>query len=207
MTTQLRDHLRLVEAAIEDAKRLLAAHEYARDSRTFVLIGIIDQMIEHHAAMVLLISHDLVGSAFALTRSIVEGLYRGLWINVGATDEQVERFIKDDEIGMSMGQLAEANDENYRALGFFKNLKVRTWDGLNSYTHTGMLQLGRRFTAGDLTPDYSQGQILEVTTAITTCVLVLVQKFLAVRGHADESRVAERLISTYGPAQKLASGK
>jgi hypothetical protein len=60
---------------------------------------------------------------------------------------------------------------------FFEDLKRRSWDALNSYTHIGMLQLGRRISH-----------------------YFLVSKLLAVQNHADECRGAEALVGTYGPA-------
>jgi len=199
---QTTKHLNNVEQAIQTAKKLLAKHGYPDDLRTVVVIGSIDQMIEHHAALLLLIRSGLVGSAFALERSIVEGMYRGLWINFCATHDEVKKFEKDDKIPLTMAEMAEAIDEKYQEQGFFADLKKRGWYSLNSYTHTGMLQLGRRFTGHDLKPAYTEEQIYEVTTTATTCILLLVGKFLAVQNHAEESAAAERLIDTYGPASE-----
>jgi hypothetical protein len=33
-----------------------------------------------------------------LARSVVEGMYRGLWIDRAATDSEVDRFVEKDEI-------------------------------------------------------------------------------------------------------------
>ena len=198
------EHLNRVEKRIRTARRLLAQHGYPDDLRTVVVSGFIDQMIEHHAALLLLIRSRLVGSAFALVRSIVEGMYRGLWINYCATDDEIKKFEKDDQIRLTMAEMAEAIDEKYHAQGFFAAMKERGWYSLNSYAHTGMLQLGRRFTGHDLELAYTEEQIYEVTTTATTCTLLLVGKFLAVQNHAEESAAAERLIGTYGPASALA---
>ncbi len=169
-----------------------------------MVIGFITQLVEHHEAMLLLIRADKFGSAFALARSPVEGMYRGMWINFAATDAQVARFGEDDNIGLTMTQLAQAIDAAYHARGFFEDLKRRSWDALNSYAHTGVLQLGRRFREHTVEPAYSDGEIFEITTSVTTCVLVLIGKFLSVQGHADECRAAEALTETYGPLRRPA---
>jgi hypothetical protein len=204
MTPETREHLQHCEAAIQEAKRLLAIHGYPDDLRTVMVIGFITQLVEHHEAMLLLIRADKVGSAFALARSPVEGMYRGMWINFAATDAQVVRFERDDNIGLTMTQLAQAIDAAYHAGDFFEDLKRRSWDALNSYAHTGVLQLGRRFREHNVEPAYSDGEILEITTSVTTCILVLIGKFLAVLGHADECRAAEALTETYGPLRRRA---
>jgi hypothetical protein len=143
MTPEAIEHLTRVEAAIREAKRLLSIHGYPDDLRTVMVIGFVDQVIEHHDSMLLLIRGGKVGSAFALARSVVEGMYRGLWINFVATGVEVARFARCDDIGLAMTQLAQSIDAAYRAGDFFEDLKRRSWDTLNSYSHTGVLQLGR----------------------------------------------------------------
>jgi hypothetical protein len=51
-------------------------------------------------------------------------------------------------------------------------------------------------------PSYTGAQIVERINAVTTCVLLLVGKFLAVQDHPDECRAAEALVETYGPARQ-----
>ena len=204
MTAETIAHLNQVEAAIRESKRLLGLNKYPDDTRTVIVIGFTDQVIEHHESMLVLIRAGKVGSAFALARSLVEAMYRGMWINFCATTGEVERFARTDNIGLNMTELARANDAGYRAGDLFEDLKHRSWDALNSYTHTGMLQLGRRFTEHRVEPSYTDAQIFEITTAVTTCVLMLVGKFLAVQNHPEECRAAEALIETYGRAAGLA---
>ena len=203
MTNDVRQHLIKVEAGIQSAKPLLGRHRYPDDYRTVVVIGFIAQLVEHHQAVLVLIAHDMIGSAFALARPIMEGMYRGLWINVCATEAEITRFTDKDEIRLSMAEMARAIDESYRGEGFFQNLKVRSWDALNSYTHTGMLQLGRRFTEHEVRSSYTDGQIVEMTTASTTCVLILISRFLAKQNHGEEMRAVDALIETYGPLARI----
>lgn len=200
MNTETGEHQNSVERAIQEAKRLLAKHGYPDTPRTVVVIGLIDQMIEHHEAMLLLIRNGKVGSAFALERSIFEGAYRGLWLNFCASDAEVQDFVQTDRLPLNMPDMARAIDTKYSAYGFFEDLKSRAWDALCSYTHTGILQLGRRFSGQKVKPSYSDGEIFEGTTAATTCILLLVGKFLAVQGHNDDCRTAEALTRTYGLA-------
>jgi len=49
----------------------------------------------------------------------------------------------------------------------------------HSYTHTGMLQKGRRFTKHEVVNSYSETEIYEMTTTLTTCVLMVISRFLA----------------------------
>ncbi len=202
MEPETAEHLNKVEEVIEQVKHLLARHGYPDNLRTVIVIGFISQMVEHHEAMLLLIRNGKIGSAFTLARSIVESMYRGMWVNYCATNAQLQEFEQNDDVPLTMTAMARAIDEQYHAEGFFERLKNRSWSTLCSYTHTGLLQLGRRFTGHNVQPDYGDGEILEVTTTVTTCILLLVGKFLAVQDQADECREAERLIETFGPAAR-----
>jgi hypothetical protein len=82
-----------------------------------------ESIIEHHESMLLLLRYGKTGSAFALACSVVEGMYRGMWINFVATDAQIERFERTDEIGLNMTELACAIDAGYHAEDFFEDLK------------------------------------------------------------------------------------
>jgi hypothetical protein len=200
MKAETNEHLIKVDQVIQTAKALLSRHAYPDDIRTVAVAGFIDQMIEHRASMLLLVRSDMVGSAFALARSIFESMYRGLWVNFCATDAEIERFEKNDKIGLSMTDMAKAIDQCYHANGRFTDLKNRGWEALCSYTHTGLLQLGRRFTGHQLEPSYTDGEIVEITTTVTTCVLLLLGRFFARQKYPDEMKEAEKLIESYGPA-------
>ncbi len=122
MSPETTEHLVQVETVIREVKRLLAVHGYPSDLRTVLVIGFIAQVIEHHEAILLLIRQGKVGSAFALARAGVEAMYRGLWVNLAATDTEAARFERRDDVGLTMTELARAIDTAYEADGFFMNL-------------------------------------------------------------------------------------
>jgi hypothetical protein len=193
-------HLEQVESAIHAAKVVLSRFGYPDDQRTTMVVGFISQIVEHHRAMLLLCRADLFGSAFALARSIFESMYRGMWINFCATQEQIVSFDRDDKFPVNMTQMAREIDQAYRAGDFFEDFKNRSWNALCSYTHTGLLQLGRRFTEHTTEPSYTDEEVVEISTSSTTSILLLAGKFLAVQGHDKDCIEVEQLTETYGPA-------
>ena len=50
-------------------------------------------------------------------------------------------------------------------------------------------------------------ETFEVSTTATTCILLLVGRFLMVQGHADPGQEADRLIETYGPGGATCAGE
>jgi len=201
MTPETEAHLKRVEETVAEASRILALHTYPDDSRTVTVIGFLSTMVEHHKSMLLLVRNCKVGSAFALARSIVESAYRGMWIQACATPQQIKAFEEEDKFPVNMPDMAKAIDEAYRAYGFFENLRIRGWAALCSYAHSGMLQLGRRFTGSKVMPNYRDGEIYEATMTVTTCILLLAGKFLAYQNHADECGEVEALAERYRPVQ------
>jgi hypothetical protein len=162
-------------------------------------------MIEHHESMLLLVRNGEIGSAFVLARSIFESAFRGLWANFCSTDAEIKYFEHHDELSVNMHETGCANDGKYRVNGFLQDLKSRAWPALCSYTHTGLLQSGRRFTGHNVQPAYTEDEIFDATTAVTTCILLLIGKFLAVQNHADGCQAAEALTGTYGAGSSAES--
>jgi hypothetical protein len=122
-----------------------------------------------------------------------------LWINACATDEEIEKFNKKDKIDLDFGKIAAALDPAHNTRDFFQDFKNRAWKALNSYTHGGMLQLGRRFTQHEVVNNYTDSEIYEMTTTATTCVLILISRFLARQGHAADAKAVDDLVETFGP--------
>jgi hypothetical protein len=199
MTNELKKHLARCEKAVQYTKPILGKYGFPDDYRTMTVIGFISMLIEHQESVLLLAMHDKAGSASALVRSIVEGAFRGLWINLPATDEQVKKFNEKDKIDLEFGELATTLDTAYGMGDFFQDFKTRTWKHLSSYTHGGMHQIGRRFVKHEVANNYSELEIYEMTTAVTTMVLILVSFFLKRQGHLDSGDEIQNLLKTYRP--------
>jgi hypothetical protein len=183
----VEENLKRSENTITEVKRLLTELKLGGDDWSVVVAGMIHQGIEHHDSIIALIRLKRIGSAFAQVRSVVEILVRGAWFTCCATKEQVSKFIREDKIDLRFGPMADAIDQSQQ-LEFFHDFKEKNWPALNSYTHTGILQLGRRWTGDKLAPSYKDEEIIEVIRTCTMCILLTVQPYLARNGHANASK-------------------
>lgn len=199
MTEKLREHLIRCETAMQSVKPILAKHSFPTDPRTLTVIGFISVLVEHQESILLLVMHDKGGSASALVRPVVESAFRALWINFPATDADLKKFNEKDKIELEFGEIAAAIDNAYSTGDFFQDFKTRTWRCLNSYTHGGMHQIGRRFLKNELANNYSEEEIFEITTTVTTIVLLAISCFLKKHGHAGSGDQIQALMETYGP--------
>jgi hypothetical protein len=125
--------------------------------------------LEHQHAIINLVGLRLIGSALALFRPQVETTFRGLWVNLIASDEQVNAISHNGEEPFPrFRQMATELDTQYRADGWLARFADR-WASLNGYTHSGLEQLGRRFRDdGNIAPNYPDEMISELVTSSGT---------------------------------------
>lgn len=131
--------------------------------REAMAVALFDQVHEHHNAIQLLLKSSLVGSAFSLVRPTLETFVRGLWLLHCASEEEVKNFTKDSIIDKSFGDLIRAIEARpgYN-VGVLSKIKKDAWSAMCSYAHGGYLQAVRRITPGQIRPNYSEGEMLEV---------------------------------------------
>jgi hypothetical protein len=129
--------------------------------RTLLAAGCLDMAVEHQKAITLLIENKLSGSALSLVRLLFESYIRGLWLKYCATDSDLERFSQDKDIGKFSDILAAVEqNEGYKS-GILSQAKLRSWQTMNSFTHTGISQVSRRHSEGYVEANYSDDELIE----------------------------------------------
>jgi hypothetical protein len=194
----------------ERLRELLARHEYPTDTKTHVLAAYVDLGLEYHKAIWLLKDAKLYGSAFALLRLIYDAMLRGCWINKVATPEQIEQALDDE---LRFPRMDRMRDDIRRAYvdstpegetvmqpedadKFFKVLKD-IWEVTSSYTHSGSLQLRRRFTNGEIKPNYSDADIVRVLGSATAALGLLVNMFFVSMRRFEEAVEVQTMAQHY----------
>ncbi len=131
------------------------------EERARLASGCLDTALEHQKAILLLVSKSLFGSAFALVRLLFEAYIRGIWLHRCASTLELELF-KAEKLGKSFGTLIE---EIERIDGFEEGVlsgtKLKSWKAMNSFTHSGFMQIARRNTASTIEPNYTEDEIVE----------------------------------------------
>ena len=184
---------------------LLQRHEYPRDTKSLLLMAYIDIALEHHEAIWLLAKAKLNGSAFAMVRLVFDTMFRALWINKVANEQQIEQASR-DELDFPMGKICDDIKQGYfsdrppeEAQLFDKILQLlkETWGSMCSYTHSGGLQLVRRFTGDDLKPNYDDGAIVEALNLVTIALLLLLHMFFVSMRCPKEDEETQTLLRQY----------
>lgn len=132
--------------------------------RESIVAGYLSLVQQHHQAIRVLIENGLYSSAFALGRPMLEALYRGTWLGVAATDDEVEAFNRNKEFSFkSQYILAKAIDEVIGDDTFYTVLEENA-TLLNSMTHGGMEQIGRQFNESGnvIESSFKEEELLEL---------------------------------------------
>lgn len=166
-----------------------------RDKRTLISVGCLDQAIEHHVAICTLLKHQINGSAFALVRLVFEAFIRGVWLGNSATEAQINQY-SNDKLDIKFGTLI--NDVQ-KIDGFesklFEELKDQAWNAMNSYTHTGIMQVGRRFGKEFVYPSYKDEEIIEILKISGSFALLAFQQIAGAGNRLDLANEATRKLS------------
>jgi hypothetical protein len=176
----------------------LLSGEYRDDTRTTLLIGFADQIFEYHEAILFLVDRELTGSAFALVRSLIEAFFKVQWAVACAGDADVEKLATKERFEFpGTEDMVKAIDETLKTDGFFQDFKKNAWTAMNSYTHTGLLQLSRRFSGTRVQPRYSETERSEVIHVVTTAIVLLGRFFTVTTQRNADAEKAEELMEAY----------
>lgn len=149
----------------------------SRKPSTLIPGLLFDLVIEHHVAIVHLGLARMYGSAFALLRAAMEALVRGAWLQRCATPEQLNAFITKEDLPSPFGALIdELEAHSDFSDKMLSQLKHSSWKGMNSYTHGGMLQVGRRFKGDMIEPNFGPEEVIEVLKASGTFALLALRQ-------------------------------
>lgn len=160
--------------------------EFSTSDRARLSAALLDQVNEHHKAFRLLLNNGLCGSSLALVRVIFETMIRGVWIYRCASDKEVERF-KVDKIKSLNELIAEIELFNEIKDGGLSLLKSNIYSQLCSYTHGGYLQAVRRISLDEISPAYSEEEMLEALRLVDFCLVFSTIEIFALANRQDLS--------------------
>ena len=178
MTKSVKDALEYNKGALASVWSQLSGATLPSSPRSDLVWAYVSIAIKHHEGIFTLASQNVMAPAFALLRSQIETSYRGLWANLIATDQQVNAIRdRDEEPFPKFRKMATDLDNAYGAGEWLQGFADR-WAALNSYTHSGLLQLGRQFRDdGTIGPNYSDEMVTELLvlsgTASLGCIVPL----------------------------------
>jgi hypothetical protein len=160
--------------------------------------ALFDQVHEHHKAVQVLLKSSCVGSAFSLLRPTLETFVRGVWLLRCASEEEVTNFTGDKIVAKSFGDLInEIEARPGYDVGVLSRVKKAGWNAMCSYAHGGYLQAVRRIIPGQIKPNYSNDEILEVINSASAIALLAASEMFSMADRLDlVNEVLERMRDT-----------
>jgi hypothetical protein len=151
---------------------VVSKKQFPIDDRNVLLIAYWALMSDYHKGILSLLQSEFCGAAFALVRPVVEAVVRA-HIAVKGSEEDL-RHIQNDEYTVNFKQIGPKIDADFGLDHLMeKFLNDVTRSALHSYTHSGLLQLGRRFDGNDIKPSYSDGEVTEVVRVTTSAIFMV----------------------------------
>jgi hypothetical protein len=168
-----------------------------RGDRQVLVAGYWALMVDYHRSVLFLLKpeYNLCGGGFALARPMVEALLR---VHVVAEGSECDvKCIKADRYRTDFEDVAEELDELFK-LGFFaKTFNGEVRRALHSYTHSGAMQVARRFNGNTIKPSYTAAEKWDL---VRMCTLAFAMGTVIVTGSLgfDAERVrANEICSEY----------
>jgi hypothetical protein len=180
------------------ATQRLDGLDISRDRRILLAVSCYDVAIEHHIGIAALLPSRINGSAFALVRPLFETFVRGVWLRHCATDEQIDQYVG-DRLNLKFWQILEAVEKvDGFGDGVLSGLKKNAWRAMNSYTHGGIQQAGRRTSGAYIEPDFPAEEIIEVIKLAGSFCLLAFQQVAIEAKRMDLAELALEKLSGVG---------
>jgi hypothetical protein len=171
-----------------------------------IVMGYLSLALEHHEGIAMLLRNNLRGSALVLIRPIFEILYRAFWIATCSNPQDIEKLWRNKFEFPTVGKMVSEIDT---AIGdpLFHRVKTLSWNDQNEYTHSGLFQLGSRFTEGALEafyPDDIIGAQVEATTIVPLMLAILM---FEQNNRSDDAEPLRLLVGTFSLKPNVTSAK
>ena len=189
MTLQLQ--IQSSESAIQWLDRNLDGLEIPATDRIRLSAGCLDVALEHQKAIVLLVANALAGSAAALLRIEFEAYVRGIWLLYSATESELLAF-KNDKLKKTFQKLLD-DLETHDAFtdGVLSKIKSESWGAMNSFTHSGMMQVVRRLNSEEVIPTYTDAEMIDALNSANSLGFLAA---IAISGMAGNEGLAQRIL-------------
>ena len=199
MIEKLKETLDLID--LESGKLKITTNESKiKISATLLVVS-----IDHARGIYSLLEKGNYPPAFALIRVLFETYIRGKWVGRCANEQQVEHFVKKDEIlpppgqKLYFGQMVEEVEKTCNLPSFLSKFKQQTWSSMNSFTHGGVLQAQSNFNGKSVVSCYAEKQINRVVLSTNMLACFAFSGLLDLANPSNGQQVIEKIQEKISP--------
>lgn len=181
----------------EQLEAIAVSKNYPRGDRNMLLLAYWELISDFHRGIHALIRSEFFASAFALVRPVVESLVRA-HVALKGSETDMQR-LQTDDYRVNLEKIGPWIDAEFELDGLMENfLNKRTREALHGYTHAGLHQLGRRFDAGYVKPQYADDELIEVIRVTTTALFMVTILMMKHFGFEDDWNKVHALLDQWG---------
>ncbi len=132
------------------------------DLRERIVAGYLSLSLEHFNSILQLTEMKMYSSAFALLRPLFDSVYRAIWFNLVASDDELKQFSTDSNYKFKeTWKLAEEIDKK-EEIDIFHKVCKKNLNLLHDMTHGGINQISRQFSEDGrfVSTTYSDNEII-----------------------------------------------
>lgn len=194
----VQEELDLASAFGEQLEDLIASKGsvIVGDLRDKLLLAYWSLAHDLNKSILALIRNRFYGGAFALLRPIVEAQTRAHVVLICADD--IVTKINKDKYTVNFKEVGAEIDAAFHLEGFFDKFLNGARGALHSFTHSGLSQLGRRFSGNDLQAHYEDGEVIEVIHISGTAVWMVTNLLTKRFKFHEEAKTGEELFLKWG---------
>ena len=173
---------------------LIDGFSFSTTDRARIVASLYHLSIEHYTGIHVLVKHDVVGSAFALSRPQNEAYFRGAWYQLCASEKQVSDFLRGgtpQKFGKLLEDLEKKDAYRGDSLMRMKNEVLRN---LNDFTHGGAIQVKARNTPDEIAQRYKAEHIADLLASSAVSALLA---GVGIASLADDTILANKLLDAY----------
>jgi hypothetical protein len=163
-----------------------------------IILALYSLAAEHHGAILHLLKTGCFdGSAMALTRPLVDAVYRALWLHYCGKPNHFQAVREGKDVYPPLPNMADAIEQRADTDGLFTVLKpfIKT---LHGFTHGGLEQLARRFDAeGNVRAAYSDDMKIEAINAITGYLVMLAVAWCHIEAGINPEPRSAKIVQRY----------
>lgn len=160
------------EALIRWLDKRIEGQTIPTKERAQIVASCLSVALEHHKSIVLTASVSYHSSAFALVRLEFEAYIRGAWFRYYASDEQLDIF-KNNRLKKRVGNMiTDLETKEAFKVGVLSKMKEESWDAMNSFTHTGLLQVVRQMSSTEIGSNFPEEEIVGALDTADTVALL-----------------------------------
>jgi hypothetical protein len=197
MSSRVEEEIKRANQFGDELANLVAAKgECPTGDRNTLLIAYWSLAFDHHRGVLCLLWNKLFGSAFALVRPLVEATVRAHVVIMGSEEDL--RKLRNDEYRTNFRTVGKEIDGFFGTDDWFDTFLKRAKNALHSYTHAGLSQLGRRFAGNDVTPSYSDEEIIDTIGTSTIAGFLVTNLVTKHFGFEEEWRKCGKLFGEWG---------